>query len=445
MSGLHTTSPRFSLGVRAGDTEPRLRWTSTQERLLRERAEGAGPPPLVTAIELDGVVEGDRLDRAWQEIQRRQPFLRCRLSPEGPVISDQVRPLIRADLPGSSPRFSADTGEILATAARPRDLTIEGPAEAVLIRTGPEAYLLICAIDHLATDGWSFGLIAREWSAQYRTPSPARVLDPAGIIEKYAHPERLQAHRAAAIELAREFEGAQAFPLPPSQGRWALQLVELPLEIARGIRARAARERTTPFALALAVLGWALWIDHRTNDLIVSTHVANRSVPQSEQIVCAVYNTVPIRVSAPDGDNFDSWLASAKQASVRALQRQSVPFSMAREALPDALPADALLRAMINFDEHPFLGFVLPGVEIHEASAWNQQRIGDGIHAPWYSTSTRAWPAGITVSFRETWDALQLHCHYGCELGDRGALMLLGRVTEGLALLTDSTERDSNG
>jgi hypothetical protein len=93
---------------------------------------------------------------------------------------------------------------------------------------------------------------------------------------------------------------------------------------------------------------------------------------------------------------------------------------------------------MINVDEHPFLGFVLPGVKVTEANIGTQQRLGEGLNTPIFSVSSRAWPAGITVSLRETWESLQVYVHYGQELGHRAATMLLGRTIEGLAFLTDS-------
>jgi len=296
---------------------------------------------------------------------------------------------------------------------------------------------LICSIDHLATDGFTFGLIAREWSALYQGQKLPELPDPVGVVERYSDPECARLHGTAARDLLAEFDGARPFSLPHSQAGWAFQQVDLPLDIMKEIRARAARQRSTAFALGLAALGRAIWMEHGTDDIVISTHIANRSVPKSERIVCATYNTVPMRISAPNPNELDSWTKSAKQAVLRVLKRQHIPFSTAREALSRPIPDDALLRVMINFDEHAFLGFELPGVEIHEAVAWKQTRIGTGLNAPFFSTSSRPWPAGITVSFRETWDCLQLYIHYGVELGHRAATMLLGRVTEGLALLTN--------
>jgi Condensation domain len=437
LNALSMTSVQAPVPARVADTPHALRWTSTQTRLIRERADGLGPPPLVVAIELDGPVDADRLDAAWQEAQRRQPFLRLRIGPDGPFASGDVSSLARANLPGSSLTFRAEVSQILGATARPRDLAIEGPVDAVLIRTGPEASFLICSIDHLAADGWSFGLLAREWSALYRGISLPPVPDPNVVIDRHNDPERLRAHAIETSSLADELAGAQPFVLAASTSGWALQQIDLPLDVAKALRTRAAKERSTPFAFALAALAYALSIEHGASDLIVSTHVANRSVPQSEQIVCAMYNTVPIRLSAASAGDLDAWLSAAKPANLRALQRQAVPFATVRDAVAATLPAEALLRVMINCDEHPFLGFLLPGVEIQEATIWNQKRMGTGLYAPWFAESSTPWPAGITVSFRETWSSLQLYVHYGSELGDRGATMLLGRVAEGLASLTD--------
>jgi hypothetical protein len=417
--------------------ETKLALTATQTRLLRERADGVGPQPLVAAVELDGVVDGDRLDRAWQELQRRHPFLRLRLDADGARSSDEVRPLIRANLPGSRPTFCIDVAKILAAAAREKDLSREGPAEAVWIRTGPEASLLICSVDHVASDGFAFGLMAREWSSLYQGQKLPECPDPV-ITERYQRLGSREACEAASCDLLQEFEGARAFSLPHSTTGWAFQQVDLPLEAMEGIRRRAARERSTAFALGLAVVGRAIGMEYGTDDLIVSTHVANRSIPLSERVVCATYSTVPMRVSSPHPNELEPWTQSAKKAVLRALNRQQLPFSEAREALAPQIPPEALLRVMVNFDEHAFLRFTLPGVEICEAVAWKQGRIGTGLNAPVFSTSPRPWPAGITISFRETWECLQLYVHYGAEIGNRGGTMLLGRVAEGIALLTNS-------
>lgn len=428
-----------------GETASRLVLTPTQIRLLHERASGAGPRPLVVALELDGAVDGERLDAAWQELQRRHPFLRLRLTSKDPSASEQVRPLVRGDLPGARASFQTDAAQILAASARPRDLSVEGPAEAVLLRTGPEASLLICSIDHVATDGWGFGLLAREWSALYNGKRLAPVPDPVAILGKYGNPGGAKSYAKEIRDLVEEFDGARPFTLPHSKAGWAFQQVDLPRDVVREAQTRAAKERSTAFAFGLAALGRALHIEHGTEDLVVSTHVANRSVPQSQHIVCAAYDTVPMRLSARNTDELRCWTEAAKQAILRALKRQHLPFAMAREALSNRIPSEALLRVMINFDEHPFLGFELPGVEISEATLVHQKRLGTGLNAPLFSTSTMPWPAGITVSFRETWDCLQLYVHYGLELGHRAATMLLGRVTEGIALLTNSDEGEING
>ncbi len=421
-----------------GATPSRLVFTPTQVRLLRERESGEGPRPLVTALELDGPVDASRLDSAWQELQRRHPFLRLRLTPQGPAASEQVRPLLRGDLPGARAGFQIEAAKIIQAAARPRDLAGEGPAEVVLLRTGPEAYLLICSIDHVAADGWSFGLLASEWGALYRGDRLPPPPDPAPVLEKYRDGRHDRSRDRAVRDLVEEFEGARPFPLPHSRGGWALQVVELPRGLAAQVRARAAKERSTAFAFGLAALGRALWVEHGAEDIVVSTHVANRVVPQSQHIVCAAYDTVPIRLTGRATDDPRPWAEAAKKAALRALARQHLPFTAARDALGARLPLEALLRVMINVDQLPFLSFSLPGVEIREAVFGDQTRLGEGLHAPLFSTSSRPWPAGITVSIRETWDCLQIYAHYGHELGHRAATKLLGRVTEGMALLTSS-------
>ena len=116
MNRLRTAS-QVPAGERVGEEPLSLRWSSTQARLLRERAAGFGPAPLVVALELDGAVDAARLDRAWQEVQRRQPFLRLRQDAEGnPYASEEVRPLHRATLPGEPAEAARGAETILGGA-----------------------------------------------------------------------------------------------------------------------------------------------------------------------------------------------------------------------------------------------------------------------------------------------------------------------------------------
>ena len=59
-------------------------------------------------------------------------------------------------------------GVVAAAAAEPFDLAREVPLRAWLLRLGPEVHVLVVVVHHIAADGWSMGLLARDLSAGVR-------------------------------------------------------------------------------------------------------------------------------------------------------------------------------------------------------------------------------------------------------------------------------------
>lgn len=419
--------------------------TPSQVSMLGARAAGEPPSSLVLGIELEGRLDPARLDAAYRELQRRHPFLRLRYGEDGARADDATVPLERLDRPGSVGNYRDAMVQLASALGRPRDLWREGPIAAQLVRLGPEVHALLVAVDHLAADAWALSLIGREWGRLYAGATLAEPPDVAAVITRYWASKRLRSYEDAGRALVEELAGAAPprWPAVPDGVRgWAYQQASVPRRFWRAIKRHAAARRTTPFALGVAALGVALHRAGLAPDLLVSAHVANRTVSQSERVVASTYTTMPMRVRPADPASAAAWATAGHDATGRALRRQHLPLAVA-EAVTSAnhgLPAGAVMQVMLGCDQHPFLGFEAPGLAIREVDMPDATPVGDSPHAPRFTAASAPFPARLTVTVRETWTELQLFVHYDRLLGDRNATLLMGSFIEGLVWLVEPAD-----
>ena len=71
-------------------------------------------------------------------------------------------------------RAAALRGRIDAEAARPFDLRQDLPLRVALLWLADEEFVLLLTLHHIASDGWSQGLIWRELSALYAAYAPGQ-------------------------------------------------------------------------------------------------------------------------------------------------------------------------------------------------------------------------------------------------------------------------------
>lgn len=212
---------------------------------------------------------------------------------------------------------------------------------------GPQQGLLFVAIHHIIADGWSLGLLKREFglllaaSRDGRDPPlrelPIQYPDYALWEQLHlAHDEGGRWWRDILAGIPDRLQLPQSRPRP-TQPTSAGGLVSEPLDgrLARALRRLARSRGVTPFMLYLAGFATVLHRWSGQSDLVIGTPVAGRTRIEVEGVVGLFVNSLPMRVPVPPEATFAALLEAVRDVVSAAQDHQSVPFEeIVRQAAP---------------------------------------------------------------------------------------------------------------
>ncbi|MFJ1768229.1 amino acid adenylation domain-containing protein [Amycolatopsis sp. NPDC088138] len=328
-----------------GDRAP---LSATQQRLyfLDQLEPGSTEYLMPAAWRLRGPLDVDALGAAIDDLVARHEQLRVLFPDEQGVPAQQVLPTRSGCLRVLD--GDADTVHELATA--PFDLAAEPAFRAALVRFAAEEHVLVLAMHHIVTDGWSLDVLLRDLRELYR----ARLAGEAARLPRlavdyldYAVWQRDSADSEAAkadLDHWRDaLAGLSPLELPTDHPRPAIRShagavhrVELPEPLTQALAEVGRRADTTPFMTLLAALQATLAFHSGQDDVAVGTIVANRDRPETEDLAGFFVNTLVMRADLTDDPTSAGLLARTRERVLDALGHQSVPFErIVDELVPD--------------------------------------------------------------------------------------------------------------
>jgi amino acid adenylation domain-containing protein len=415
--------PRASRG-QTGDVLP---LSFSQERLwLIDQFEPDSPAyNISSALRFTGELDVEALRRSLDAIRRRHESLRTRFEVRdgGPaqVIdppSPFVLPLI--DLAGLPADRREEEALRLARrdADRPFDLR-RGPVfRAVLVRVSRREHVLLSAMHHIVSDGWSLGIFGHELGLLYPALAAGRPdpLPPLPI--QYGDFALWQRHtldgpvleaqldfwrrRLAGLEPVLELPADRPRPARrnPAGGFHAWSL---PSGLVRELRALGGQSGTTLFTTLLAGFLALLHRQTQRDDLCVGSPVAGRRQVETEGLIGFFVNTLVLRADLAGEPTFRELLARVHEVQLDAQGHQDVPFDrlvseLATERSLAYTPIFQVLFALQNAS-NPSLR--LPGLEV------------DGINLPAANTKF-----DLSLLLRDAGEAVAGGMEYSLDLFD---------------------------
>ncbi|WP_409060168.1 non-ribosomal peptide synthetase [Streptomyces sp. SYP-A7185] len=349
-------SRRAEQRVEPADRDRSLPLAAAQQRLwfLDRWNPGSAAYNAPLALRLTGPVDEAVLARALSAVVARHEILRTRYEsvdglPHQIVEEPSPVPLDVTDLRelAADEREKKVTELIADGAARPFDLARGPVLRASLFRLADEEHVLLLAIHHIATDGWSTAIVTREVMACYAAEAAGQPASlpplPVQFADYAVWQRRKLADSSFGDRLAYWTERLDALPVldfptdrpRPKEptGAGSVRESRLPASLQRAMVELARTERVTVLTVALAAFQTLLARYTGQDDIVIGSVVNGRTQPEIEPLVGFFANTLVLRTDTSGDPTFRELLARTNETVVGGLMHQDVPFGKVVDAL----------------------------------------------------------------------------------------------------------------
>jgi amino acid adenylation domain-containing protein len=365
-----------------------------QRRLwFLDQLEGAASAyNMPVALHLRGALDRSALCASLGAIVERHEGLRSRFE-----TADGVpRVLIASNLPPTqvidlralepAPREAELLRRVREDAEQPFDLA-HGPLfRSQLLVLAEDEHVVLVNMHHIVSDGWSMGVMVREWSTLYNAIAQGQPSSLAPLPIQYGDYAQWQHRHLVGPGLGRQvaywrrqLEGAPALlELPTDRVRPAVQrfrgeTLDVPFtaELSARVQRHAEQSAASPYMVLLAGFGALLSRYSGQRDILIGSPSANRSRSEVEGLIGFFVNTLVMRVQLAPQQSYAELLTQVRQTALDAYAHQDLPFEqLVEEMRPERkLSHSPLFQVMFSMQNAPSTAPALNGLEVREISA----------------------------------------------------------------------------
>ncbi|MFE3984427.1 amino acid adenylation domain-containing protein [Nocardia tengchongensis] len=342
------------------------------------------------AVRLTGSLDVDAMRAAAADLVARHEVLRTvypEVDGEGfqlvlPVDDPRARP----DLPVVEIEAADIAARVTEVVGAGFDVTAAPPLRLCLLRLAPDEHVLVAAIYHIAGDGVSIGVLARDLVSAYAermrgaapgwAPLPVQYADYA-VWQRAALGSEDDPDSPLARQIAYWRENLADLPdelvLPWDRPRPAVASYRggthgfrLDDEIYTATRRFAETNNTTLFMVLHTALAVLLARLSGTRDIAIGSPVAGRGEAELDDLIGMFVNTLVLRTDIDPAASFTDLVAAVRERDVRAFGHADVPFERLVELL-DPVRSQArnpLFQVMLTFQNMAPTRLELPGLTV---------------------------------------------------------------------------------
>ena len=343
----------------------------------------------IEALRLRGSLSVEALQAALQEIVRRHESLRTNYQAVDGSPVRVIRPELDLEMSivdlqhlPSEEKLSEVQRWGDRISGQPFDLANDPLLRVTLLQLATDDHVLLLAMHHIITDGWSMGVFANELEAFYgakvlglpsplaqlpiqyadfaiwqRQPAIAEILSP-----QLSYWKQQLAGATPLLELPTDY------PRPTVQtSRGSKEFFSFGSEFTERLKHLSRENGATLFMTLFAAFSTLLYRSCGQTDIVVGTPIANRNRSEIEGAIGFFVNTLVLRTIVVRNPSFLELLARVRQVSLDAYAHQDLPFEQLVEALqpPRSLSHSPIFQVMFALQNAPRKPVELPGLSFN--------------------------------------------------------------------------------
>ncbi|HVI47173.1 MAG TPA: amino acid adenylation domain-containing protein [Chitinophaga sp.] len=366
----------------------------SQERLwFIDRLEGSVQYHIPYVLHLKGDLDIGALANTLRDIIQRHEVLRTVIRHHHGTACQHV--MDTAGWQMVIEEQPADTAALLhnyvqSLIVRPFNLSEDYMLRAHLLVKGASEHILVVTMHHIASDGWSAGIMVRELTALYGDYAAGVAASLPAMNIQYADYVLWQQQYLSGDVLTdklsywkTQLEGVTLLQLPVDykhlvarRTQGASRQFRLNAVLSEQLQTLSRQQGVTLFMTLLAAFKVLLYRYTGQEDICVGSPVAGRSQQELEGLVGFFVNMLALRSDLRDNPSFVALLQQVKTTTLNAYTHQDVPFekvveTVVKERNMSTTPLFRVLFSLQNVPEIPQLrleNLQLEQVDIEETT-----------------------------------------------------------------------------
>jgi amino acid adenylation domain-containing protein len=307
------------------------------------------------AIRMVGNLAADALGAALNGIVRRHEVLRTTYRAEGDEPIQVIAPELRVTLPledlsslAPMDRENEARRIIQEECSKSYDLAKDHILRCLLLKLSAQEHILFLNLHHIATDGWSNGVLVRDLAAFYGAALEGKPLSVPELTIQYADYAVWQRNwlHGAVLEKQLEYWKRRLKDAPPileiltdrprpavQTFRGASHIASLPSSLMDGVRILSRQHEATVFMTLLAAFQCLILYYSKQPDIVLGTDVAGRNDVRTEALIGFFVNLLVLRTDLSGNPSVPELLGRVRETALGAYAHQDTPFDKLVEEL----------------------------------------------------------------------------------------------------------------